>query len=75
MLRRSPSSFASQNLSLWALVPQVAALGLGIWALAVTDRNNRLGGRSLAISAILTAGFAVFWTVFLSFYAARLMGA
>ena len=43
-------------------------------ALAVTEKNRRLGGKSLAVSAILTSGFAVFWTVFLTFYAARLMG-
>ena len=65
--------FANQELSIWALLPQFAALGLGVWALTRTDKNHRLGGRSLAISAVLTAGFAVFWTVFMTIYATRLL--
>jgi hypothetical protein len=68
------SRFSLQRLSVWALLPQLAALGIGIWALTVTERNHRLGGRSLAISAIATASFAIFWTVFLTLYAVRLMG-
>jgi hypothetical protein len=67
-------SFATPRLSIWALLPQLTALGLGIWALSVTERNHRLGGRSLAIAAIVTASFGVFWSVFLALYAARLMG-
>lgn len=67
-------SFATPRLSVWALLPQLTALGLAIWALSVTEKSPRLGGRSLALSAILTAAFAVFWTLFMTFYAARLMG-
>jgi hypothetical protein len=67
-------SFSSQTLSAWALIPQLASLGLGVWALAVTEKNRRLGGKALAISAIVTASFAALWSLFLTFYAARLMG-
>lgn len=68
------AKFSFQRLSIWALLPQFVALGLGIWALSMTEKNRRLGGKSLAVSAVITAGFAVFWTIFLTVYGAALMG-
>ena len=65
--------FSVQRLSVWALMPQLTALGLGIWALWVTEHQHRLGGKSLAISAIATASFALFWTLFMTLYAGRFM--
>ena len=64
----------STKFSLLALAPQFFALALGVWALRRLEKKRELGGQSLALSAIFTAGLAVFWSVFLTFYAPRLWG-
>ena len=64
----------SSKFSLLALAPQVIALTLGAWALRRIAKNRELGGQSLALSAIFTAGLALFWSVFLTYFGLRLWG-
>jgi hypothetical protein len=65
-------NFGTQKLSLLALVPQLLAIVLGVFAIRNTERNPQLGGQSLALSGILTGTFAALWTLFLTLYATRL---
>ncbi len=59
---------------LLGLVPQLIALALGVWALQRIEKNRALGGQALALSAIFTAGLAMFWSVFVTYYGPRLWG-
>ncbi len=55
-------------LTLLALVPQLAALVLGAWALRDTEVNARVSGRSLAITGVLAGGVACILALFLAIF-------
>jgi len=65
-------NFQTQRLTLFALMPQLSALALGILALRKLRENRKQGGQALALTGILAATFGAFWTVFLALYASRL---
>ncbi len=58
-------------LSLLTLLPQLLALGLGIWALRIGEKEGKPGGQVLAITGIATASLMGILTLMLHFYAAR----
>ncbi len=65
-------SFGSPYLALGALLPQLAALVLGILALRDTEANPRIGGWSLALTGTLTAAVGCFLTILVSVFSGRL---
>jgi hypothetical protein len=58
-------------LSLLALLPQLAALALGVRALFLSEQSTRFGGQSLAITGVTTAAVCVLLTLLLNLYALR----
>ncbi len=60
--------------TLLALLPQFAALGLGGLALRVTETDAKRSGRSLAITGMVTAGVACVLTLVMSIFASRPLG-
>lgn len=54
-----------------ALAPQVTALGLGWLAWQQVEEENGLGGRSLALTGMVSAGLTAFLLVVLNFYGSR----
>jgi hypothetical protein len=58
-------------LSLMALAPQLFALGLGLRAIYVAERDGRTGGQSLAITGVATAVLTCCLTLMLNIYATR----
>lgn len=55
-----------------SLVPQAAALVLGVLALRAVETDASIGGRSLALTALLTALVTTFLTVVLMMYTPRM---
>jgi hypothetical protein len=68
-LGRSTATF---YLSLATLLPQVAALVLGILGLREAEMSPKIGGWSLALTGVLTASTACILTVLVTVYAPRL---
>jgi Na+/H+-dicarboxylate symporter len=68
-IRRSTGAF---YLSLATLLPQVAALVLGILGLREAEMSPKIGGWSLALTGVLTASTACILTVLVTAYAPRL---
>ena len=58
-------------LSLMALIPQIAALGLGIWAIRLAEQPRKLGGQSLAVTGVATAALTTVFALLLQVYASR----
>jgi hypothetical protein len=58
-------------LSLMALLPQLAALGLGIWAIRMAEKSRKLGGQSLAVTGVATAALTTVFALLLQVYASR----
>jgi hypothetical protein len=61
-------------LVLFALVPNLCALGLGLLALRDTEADPRVSGRSLAVTGLLTGAVASALTFFLAFFPPPLPG-
>jgi hypothetical protein len=58
-------------ISVLALVPQLAAVVLGGLGLREVETDPRVTGRSLALTALVTAGFILFLTLFLTLFGSR----
>jgi hypothetical protein len=58
-------------LSLLTLLPQILALGLGIRALYLCQREPRIGGQGLAITGVTTAALCIALTLLLNLYGLR----
>ncbi len=65
-------AYGTRVLSLISLLPQLIALGLGVWALRTADRGGQVGGQSLAITGVATAGLMIVLTLLFHVYTARL---
>lgn len=68
------ASSGASLVSVLALLPQFAALGLGALALRVTETDAKRSGRSLAITGIVAAGVACVLTMVVSIFANRPLG-
>jgi hypothetical protein len=62
----------SSYLALIVLLPQLAALVLGVMGLRTVEANPKVGGWSLALTGVLTATVASFLTVLVVVFGARL---
>lgn len=58
--------------NLLSLLPQILALLLGVWSMRDTETNPRISGRSLAITAVLTALVVGSVSILLIVFGARL---
>lgn len=56
-----------------AFVPQLLALGLGIWALWLGEKQGKAGAQSLAITGVVTAALMFLLTALFHVFAARLL--
>jgi hypothetical protein len=68
------ASSDASYLSLFALVPQIVAFGLGALALRSTETDAQRSGRSLAITGMVTAAVAGVLTVVMSVFVVRPLG-
>lgn len=68
---RSPLSIPSILWALLALAPQVGAVVLGILAWKQVEKDAGLGGRSLALTGMVTAGLMAVFILVLNLYGAR----
>jgi hypothetical protein len=67
----SVSTSATRWFGLAALVPQLLALGLGVWALWLGEREGKPGSAAFAITGVLTAFFMCLLTILLQFGTTR----
>jgi hypothetical protein len=58
-------------LGMLSVLPQLLALGLGIWALVIAEKEGKPGGQSLAITGIAASSLMCVLTLLLNLYAAR----
>ena len=65
-------SDAMRILSWLSLVPQLLALGLGVWALRDAEKEQKGGGQWVALSGVATASLACVMIVLLNMIASRL---
>jgi hypothetical protein len=56
-----------------ALMPELIALALGIWALRIAEQESKPGGQSLAITGVAMAALMFVLTILLNIYVARAM--
>jgi len=72
LLLSTPSS-SMRVLSYLSMLPQLVALGLGIWALRDAERENKGGGQWVAVSGIATAALTCIMILLSQQYANRLV--
>jgi hypothetical protein len=73
LLLATPSSSPMRVLSWLSLLPQLLALGLGIWALRDAEKEKKSGGQWVAVSGVATAGMTCVLMVLLNVYATRII--
>ena len=71
LLISSPSR-AMYILSLLSLLPQVMAIGLGVWALRDAEKENKGGGQWVAITGVGTAALTCVMMLLLQVFASRI---
>jgi hypothetical protein len=57
--------------SLLSLLPQLLALGLGIWALRDAERERKGGGQWVAVTGVTTAALTCLMVVLLNLMTTR----
>jgi hypothetical protein len=72
LLLASPGNSAMRILALVSLLPQVLALGLGIWALRDAEKERKGGGQWVAITGVGTASLTCVLMLLLNLAASRL---
>ena len=72
LLISSPSTKAMYILSLLSLLPQVMALGLGIWALRDAEKENKGGGQWVAVTGVGTAALTCVVMLLLQVFASKI---
>jgi hypothetical protein len=72
LLLASPGNGAMRVLSWLSLLPQVLALGLGIWALRDAERERKSGGQWVALTGVGTASLTCVLVLILNLAATRL---
>jgi hypothetical protein len=72
LLLAKPDSDAMRVLSWLSMVPQMLALGLGVWALRDAEREQKGGGQWVAMTGVATSGLTCVMMVLLNLAATRL---
>ena len=72
-LLTSPGSTPMRILSWVSLLPQLLALGLGVWALRDAEKENKGGGQWAAITGVATASLTCLMMLLLNLVASRLV--
>lgn len=72
LLLASPSSGAMRVLGYLSLLPQLLALGLGIWALREAEAERKGGGQWVAVTGIATAALTCLMMLLMNQFANRL---
>jgi hypothetical protein len=74
LLTSNPGSNAMHVLSYLSLLPQVLALGLGVWALRDAEVERKGGGQWVAITGIAIAALTCLMILLMGQFAGRLYG-
>ena len=72
LLVANPGNRTIYTLSWLALVPQILALGLGIWALYDAEKESKGGGQWVALTGVATASLACLLMMLLQVFSGRL---
>lgn len=72
LLIMSPGNNSMRVLSLLSLLPQVIALGLGIWVLREAESEKKGGGQWVALTGVTTASLTCLMMLLLQLYANRI---
>jgi hypothetical protein len=73
LLLAQPGSAGMQVLSWLSLLPQVLALGLGVWALHDAEKERKGGGQWVAMTGVATASLTCVMMLLLNLAAAKLV--
>jgi hypothetical protein len=72
LLLMQPGSTGMQVLSWLSLLPQVLALGLGVWALHDAEKERKGGGQWVALTGVTTASLTCLMMLLLNLAASKL---
>ncbi|MBM3995752.1 MAG: hypothetical protein FJ303_16615 [Planctomycetes bacterium] len=73
LLLVSPGSSAMRILSWLSLLPQVLALGLGVWALYEAEKERKGGGQWVAMTGVAASTLTCVLMILLNYFADRLV--
>ena len=71
-LTGAPTNNAMRVLSYLSLLPQLMAIGLGLWALREADRENKGGGQWVAVTGVTAAALTCVMMVLMNLFLNRL---